>query len=29
MAKELLKDVTIRNTKPLDIDYRLNDGKGL
>jgi integrase len=29
MAKELLKDVTIRNAKPLDKDYRLNDGEGL
>jgi integrase len=29
MAKELLTDVTIRNTKPTDKDQRLNDGKGL
>ncbi|MGZ8235351.1 tyrosine-type recombinase/integrase [Methylobacter tundripaludum] len=29
MAKELLKDVTIRNTKPTDKDQRLNDGDGL
>jgi integrase len=29
MAKELLKDVTIRNAKPLEKDYRLNDGEGL
>ena len=29
MAKELLKDVTIRTAKPLDKDYRLNDGEGL
>lgn len=29
MAKELLKDVTIRNTKPADKDQRLNDGNGL
>jgi hypothetical protein len=28
MAKELLTDVTIRNTKPTDKDQRLNDGKG-
>jgi len=29
MAKELLKDVTIRNTKPTEKDQRLNDGNGL
>jgi hypothetical protein len=29
MAKELLTDVTIRNTKPTDKDQRLNDGGGL
>ncbi|MDD5461952.1 MAG: integrase arm-type DNA-binding domain-containing protein [Methylococcales bacterium] len=29
MAKALLKDVTIRNTKPTDKDQRLNDGDGL
>ena len=29
MAKELLKDVTIRNAKPTDKDQRLNDGEGL
>lgn len=29
MAKELLNDVTIRNTKPGDKDKRLNDGGGL
>ena len=29
MAKELLKDVTIHNTKPTDKDQRLNDGDGL
>ena len=29
MAKELLKDVTIRNAKATDKDYRLNDGDGL
>ena len=29
MAKELLKDVTVRNTKPIDKDQRLNDGNGL
>ncbi len=29
MAKELLNDVTIRNTKPTDKDQRLNDGGGL
>ena len=29
MAKELLKDVTIRTAKPIDKDYRLNDGEGL
>ena len=29
MAKELLKDVTIRNAKSTDKDYRLNDGDGL
>jgi hypothetical protein len=29
MAKELLKDVTIRNAKPADKDKRLNDGEGL
>lgn len=29
MAKELLKDVTIRNTKAEPKDYRLNDGEGL
>ena len=29
MAKELLKDVTISNAKPLNKDYRLNDGEGL
>lgn len=29
MAKELLKDVTIRNAKPDDKDRRLNDGEGL
>jgi hypothetical protein len=29
MAKELLNDVTIRNTKPTDKDQRLNDGSGL
>ncbi len=27
MAKELLKDVTIRNAKPTDKDQRLNDGE--
>lgn len=29
MAKEQLKDVTIRNVKPTDKDQRLNDGGGL
>jgi hypothetical protein len=29
MAKDLLKDVTIRNAKPEDKDKRLNDGEGL
>jgi integrase len=29
MAKELLTDVTIRNTKPVNKDNRLNDGGGL
>ena len=29
MAKELLKDVTIRNAKPDNKDHRLNDGEGL
>lgn len=29
MAKELLTDVSIRNTKPTDKDQRLNDGGGL
>lgn len=29
MAKEQLKDVTIRNAKPTDKDQRLNDGGGL
>ena len=29
MAKELLKDVTIRNAKPTDKTQRLNDGDGL
>ncbi len=29
MAKELLKDVTIRNKQPTDKDQRLNDGSGL
>ncbi len=29
MAKELLQDVTIRNTKPKEKDLRLNDGGGL
>jgi integrase len=29
MAKELLTDVTIRNTKPTEKDLRLNDGGGL
>ncbi|MEI6336721.1 MAG: integrase arm-type DNA-binding domain-containing protein [Methylococcaceae bacterium] len=29
MAKELLKDVTIRTAKSLKKDYRLNDGEGL
>lgn len=29
MAKELLTDVAIRNTKPADKDNRLNDGSGL
>jgi hypothetical protein len=29
MAKELLQDVTIRNAKPKNNDYRLNDGGGL
>ena len=28
MAKELLTDVTIRNTKPTDKGLRLNDGGG-
>jgi len=29
MAKELLKDVVIRNAKPTEKDQRLNDGEGL
>lgn len=29
MAKDLLKDVTVRNAKPADKDYRLSDGDGL
>lgn len=29
MAKELLKDVSIRTAKPKEKDYRLNDGNGL
>ena len=29
MAKELLKDVTVRNAKATDKDRRLNDGEGL
>ena len=29
MAKELLQDVTIRNAKPKNNDYRLNNGGGL
>ena len=29
MAKELLKDVTIRNTRPDNKGHRLNDGEGL
>ncbi len=29
MAKELLNDVTVRNTKPTDKNQRLNDGGGL
>ncbi|WP_262964825.1 Arm DNA-binding domain-containing protein [Methylobacter psychrophilus] len=29
MAKEILKDVTIRNAKATDKDQRLNDGEGL
>ena len=29
MAKELLTDVTVRNAKPRDKDYRLKDGGGL
>jgi hypothetical protein len=29
MAKELLTDVTVRNTKPTDKNQRLNDGGGL
>lgn len=29
MAKELLKDVSVRNAKATDKDYRLNDGEGL
>ena len=29
MAKELLKDVVIRNIKPTDKTQRLNDGDGL
>ena len=29
MAKELLKDVVIRNIKPADKTQRLNDGDGL
>jgi hypothetical protein len=29
MAKELLKDVTIRNAKTDNKDHRLNDGEGL
>jgi len=28
MAKEILKDVVIRNAKPTDKDIRLNDGDG-
>jgi len=29
MAKKLLTDVTIRNTKPTEKELRLNDGSGL
>ena len=29
MAKELLKDVVVRNAKPTDKDFRLSDGEGL
>lgn len=29
MAKELLTDVAVRNSKPTDKDQRLNDGGGL
>jgi integrase len=29
MAKELLNDLNIRNAKPIDKDFRLNDGGGL
>ena len=29
MAKELLKDVSVKNAKPTDKDQRLNDGDGL
>ena len=29
MAKELLKDVAVRNAKPTDKDFRLSDGEGL
>ena len=29
LAKELLKDITIRNTKAEPKDYRLNDGNSL
>lgn len=29
MAKDLLKDITIRNVKPTDKDQRLTDGGGL
>ncbi|ANE55930.1 integrase arm-type DNA-binding domain-containing protein [Methylomonas sp. DH-1] len=29
MAKQLLKDISVRNAKPADKDIRLNDGSGL
>lgn len=29
MAKELLTDVTVRNSKPNEKDQRINDGSGL
>ena len=29
MAKDILKDIAIRNAKPRNKDCRLNDGEGL